>query len=160
MQVINDKVVSFHYSLKLADDTPLENSENSDPLVYLHGKANIVPGLEKGLEGKSIGDGFSVTVNPAEGYGEYNPQLQMRMPIKNLQTKGKLKANTLAIVQTDDGPRQVRVTKVGRFHADVDANHPLAGQTLVFDGKIEDIRDATEEELMHGHAHGPGGHQH
>ncbi len=160
MQVTNDKVISFHYSLKLADETPLESSENSEPLVYLHGKANIIPGLEKGLEGKSIGDEFSVTVTPAEAYGEYNPQLQMRLPIKNLHAQGKLQANTLAIVQTEDGPRQVRVIKVGRFHADVDANHPLAGQTLTFDGKIEDIRDATEEELEHGHAHGPGGHQH
>ncbi len=160
MQVTNDKVVSFHYSLKLADQTQLESSENSDPMVYLHGKANIIPGLEKGLEGKSAGDEFSITVAPAEAYGEYNPQLQMRLPIKNLKAQGKLQVNTLAVVQTDDGPRQVRVIKIGRFHADVDANHPLAGQTLTFDGKVEDIRDATDEELEHGHAHGPGGHQH
>jgi len=161
MQVTKDHVVTFHYTLKLEDGSTLESSVDKEPLVYLHGTGNIIPGLEKGLEGKSAEDEeFSITVAPAEAYGEYNPELQMRLPIKNLKSQGKLTANTMAVIETEEGPRQVMVIKVGRFHADVDANHPLSGQTLVFEINIEDIREATAEELEHGHVHGPGGHQH
>ena len=161
MQVVKDTVVTFHYSLKLEDGNTLESSAGGEPLSYLHGSGNVIPGLEKGLEGKSAADEeFVVTVTPVEGYGEYNPQLQMRLPIKNLKSQGKLVANTMAVIETEEGPRQVMVIKVGRFHADVDANHPLSGQTLIFEINIEEVREATAEELEHGHVHGAGGHQH
>ncbi|MCF6264443.1 MAG: peptidylprolyl isomerase [Xanthomonadales bacterium] len=161
MQVAKDRVVTLHYRLKLEDGSTLESSEGKEPLVYLHGTGNIIAGLEKGLEGKTAEDDeVSITVTPAEAYGEYNPELQMRMPIKNLKSQGKLKANTMAVIETEEGPRQVMVIKVGRFHADVDANHPLSGQTLVFEVNIDSVREASAEEIEHGHVHGPGGHQH
>ncbi|MCF6226064.1 MAG: peptidylprolyl isomerase [Xanthomonadales bacterium] len=161
MQVAKDRVVTLHYTLKLEDGSTLESSEGKEPLVYLHGMGNIIPGLEKGLEGKTAEDDeVSITVTPAEAYGEYNPELQMRMPIKNIKSQGKLKANTMAIIETEKGQRQVMVIKVGRFHADVDANHPLSGQTLVFEVNIDSVREASAEEIEHGHVHGPGGHQH
>ncbi len=161
MQVAKDRVVTLHYTLKLEDGSTLESSEGKEPLVYLHGTGNIIPGLEKGLEGKTAEDDeVSITVTPAEAYGEYNPELQMRMPIKNIKSQGKLKANTMAIIETEEGQRQVMVIKVGRFHADVDANHPLSGQTLVFEVNIDSVREASTEEIEHGHVHGPGGHQH
>lgn len=160
MQVADKSVVTFHYTLKDINGNEMESSRGGDPLAYLHGGDNIVPGLEKALTGKTVGDTLTVTVPPAEGYGERRDDLQMRVSTKHLVWEGKLEAGAQAYLRTEHGPRMVTVIKPGKFMVDIDANHPLAGTTLVFDVEITEVREALPEELDHGHVHGPGGHHH
>jgi FKBP-type peptidyl-prolyl cis-trans isomerase SlyD len=160
MDIEDKKVVSFHYTLRNGDGDELESSRERQPMSYLHGARNIIPGLEKALVGKTAGDEFSVTVEPAEAYGERNEANLMRIPSKRFGDTRRLEPGQLVSLQTSNGPVQATVVKVGRFNIDVDANHPLAGQTLTFDVEITDVRDATQEELDHGHVHGPGGVEH
>ena len=155
-----ETVVIFHYTLRNEAGTELETSRGSDPSVYLHGANNIIRGLESAMAGKSIGDIFSVTVAPEQAYGLHNPDKAQRVPVKHLAFKGKLRAGDVAQLSTSEGQRPVTITKVGRHSADIDTNHPLAGQALTFDIEIVEVRAASSEELAHGHAHGPGGHQH
>lgn len=160
MKAEKDKVVTFHYTLKNSEGEEMESSRDRDPMSYLHGANNIITGLEKAMEGRAISDKFSVTVPPEEAYGVRAEQNIQRIPLKRLQGIGKISVGQILNLQTNKGPVQVTVVKVGRFNVDVDANHPLAGETLTFDVEITDIREASEEEAKHGHAHGPGGHQH
>ena len=161
MTIENKKVVSFHYTLKNDQGEEIESSrEAENPMIYLHGAGNIIPGLEKAMQGKVAGDQFEVTVGPAEAYGERNEGAIQRVPAKHFGEGRRLKPGQLVILNTQQGPRQVTVLKVGRFNIDVDANHPLAGQSLTFDVEVTDVRDATEEEVSHGHVHGPGGVEH
>jgi FKBP-type peptidyl-prolyl cis-trans isomerase SlyD len=155
-----DKVVTFHYTLRDETDAAIESSEGQSPVVYMHGHGNIVPGLEEQMSGKQSGDKFSATVPPEGAYGLHDPSAVQRVPIKHLQSKGKLEAGQMVAVNTRQGARHARVVKVGHFNVDLDLNHPLAGKTLKFDIEIVDVRAATAEELAHGHAHGPGGHGH
>lgn len=155
-----NKVVSFHYTLKNAAGEEMESSREQEPMKYLHGANNIIIGLEKAMEGHAVGDEFSVTVEPEDAYGIRNEKNVQRVPIKRLKGAGKLRKGQILNLQTKQGAVQVTVLKVGRFNVDVDGNHPLAGVQLTFDVEITDIRDASEEETKHGHAHGPGGHQH
>lgn len=160
MNIAKDTVVQFHYTLKNDKGELIESTEGKDPMAYLHGHDNIIPGLEKALEGKAVGDSFTVTVAPEDGYGQRQENALQRISLKHLQGARKWKPGMVAVVETDQGYRQVTVVKVGKFNADVDTNHPLAGMTLVFDIQILDIREASEEEKAHGHAHGVGGHHH
>jgi FKBP-type peptidyl-prolyl cis-trans isomerase SlyD len=160
MIVEKDKVVNFHYTLKNADGEEMESSRERDPMTYLHGANNIIVGLEKAMEGREPGDTFEVTVEPEEAYGVRNEGNIQRVPLKRLKGLGKIMPGQILNLQTNDGPVQVTVVKVGRFNVDVDANHPLAGQKLTFDVEITDIREASAEETEHGHVHGPGGHHH
>ena len=161
MQIAANHVVRFHYQLRDAQtDQALETSRDGDPVACLLGHGNIIPGLEKAIMGKEAGDIFTATVEPSEAYGNRREGASQRIPIKHLLTKGKLKPGMVAHVQTEQGARQVVIEKVGRFNVDVDTNHPLAGKTLAFDIEILDVREASQEELAHGHAHGVGGHQH
>jgi len=160
MIVEKDKAVSFHYTLKNADGEQMETSREKDPMSYLHGANNIIPGLEKAMEGHAINDEFSVTVEPEEAYGVRNEKNVQRVPLKRLKGIGKVSVGQVLNLQTNNGQVQVTVLKVGRFNVDVDGNHPLAGRQLTFDVEITDIRDASDEELEHRHVHGPGGHQH
>ncbi|KAA9129774.1 peptidylprolyl isomerase [Marinihelvus fidelis] len=162
MNIEKEKVVSFHYTLTNDDGETLDSSrERGEPMSYLHGAGNIIPGLEKQLEGKAAGDAFQVTVPPAEAYGERQEANVQRLPLKKLGVSAnQLQPGMILNLQTNQGPAQVTVLKVGRFNVDVDANHPLAGQPLNFDVEVMDVRDATDEEKEHGHAHGPGGHDH
>ena len=153
-------VVSFHYTLKNADGKEMESSREGEPMSYLHGANNIIPGLEKAIEGKAAGDTFSATVEPEEAYGVRNEKNVQRISLKHLKGIGKVSPGQILNLQTKEGPVQVTVLKVGRFNVDVDGNHPLAGIQLTFDVEITEIREASEEESKHGHAHGPGGHQH
>jgi len=155
-----DKVVTFHYTLKNADGEQMETSRDKQPMSYLHGANNIIIGLEKAMEGHAVKDEFSVTVEPEEAYGIRNDKNVQRVPLKRLKGIGKISPGQILNLQTNQGPVQVTVLRVGRFNVDVDANHPLAGQALTFDIEITDIRDASEEELTHRHVHGPGGHHH
>jgi FKBP-type peptidyl-prolyl cis-trans isomerase SlyD len=160
VQTGSETVVSFHYTLRDEAGKTLETSLGGQPATYLHGANNIIPGLESAMAGRSAGDTFSATINPKEGYGERDPGKAQRVPIKHLSFAGKLRAGAVVQLSTSEGMRAVTVVKAGRHTADIDTNHPLAGQTLVFDIEIIEVRAASAEEVSHGHAHGPGGHQH
>lgn len=160
MAVEARKVVSFHYTLRDTEGKEIESSRSGEPVTYLHGYRNIVPGLENAMAGREVGDSFEVTVEPADAYGERNPDAVQRIPAKHFPNARKLKPGQVAELQTKRGPIQAMIVKVGRFNVDVDANHPLAGQELTFAVEITDLRDATKEEIDHGHVHGPGGVHH
>ncbi len=160
MQIEKNSVVTFHYTLSEPGGDFSEDSRGDHPVAYLHGHDNILPGLEAVLLGKQAGDKVSVTLAPEQAYGLRNPAQQQRMSIKHLKFAGKLKAGDIAWIETEEGPRQVTVVKPGKFMAEVDTSHPLAGKTLTFDVDVISVRAATEEEIAHGHAHGEGGHHH
>lgn len=155
-----NKVVSFHYTLRNAADEEMESSREKDPMIYLHGANNIIAGLEKAMQGHAVKDTFTATLEPEDAYGIRNEKNVQRVPLKRLKGIGKISVGQILNLKTNKGQVQVTVLKVGRFNVDVDGNHPLAGVQLTFDVEIMDIRDATEEEIKHGHVHGPGGHQH
>lgn len=160
MKIDGSKVVTFHYTLKDEEGAQMESSRESQPMSYLHGAQNIIPGLEKAMQGKQAGDEFEVTVEPAEAYGERNEGNVQRVPAKHFKDPRRLERGQLVSLQTRNGPVQAVVIKVGRFNVDLDTNHPLAGKSLTFEVEITDVRDATEEEVTHGHVHGPGGVDH
>ena len=157
MQITKDTVVQFHYTL--SDETGvLENSRSQDPVLYLQGHGNLIEGLEKSIEGHQAGDKFNVTLAPADAYGERTEDSIQSVQVKHLMGAKKWKPGMVAVVNTEQGQRQVTVVKVGMFKAEVDTNHPLAGKTLSFDIDVIDVRAASNEEIEHGHAHGIGGH--
>ena len=153
-------VAVFHYTLRNEAGEELESSRGSEPTAYLHGAKNIIPGLEAVMTGRSAGDVFSATIEPEQAYGQPDPDKLQRVPIKHLLFKGKLRPGMVVQLNTSDGRIPVTVTKAGRHSADINTNHPLAGEALTFDIEIVDVRAASAEELSHGHAHGPGGHHH
>jgi FKBP-type peptidyl-prolyl cis-trans isomerase SlyD len=157
IKIDTDKVVTFHYRMRDAEGSFAESSDGKSPIVYMHGHGNIVPGLETELAGKTKGDKLSVTVPPEQAYGPRQENAVQRVPIKHLASRGRLVAGQRVAVNTEHGMRQALVLKVGHFNVDLDWNHPLAGKTLMFDIDVVDVRDATAEEIAHGHAHGPGG---
>ena len=158
--IAKNSVVSFHYRLSEAGGEPFENSEGSDPVLYLHGHSGMLKGLEEGLEGHRAGDSLSISVSPEKGYGQRRERAQQRVPIKHVSTKGKLKVGMVVQINTKDGAQEALVLKVGLKNIDIDSNHPLAGKTLDFEVDIVSVRAATADEQAHGHAHGAGGHQH
>jgi FKBP-type peptidyl-prolyl cis-trans isomerase SlyD len=163
MKIERKKVVQFHYTLKDAETgSEIENSRDGDPVAYLHGFNNVIKGLEAAMLGKQAGDSFSAEIAAKDAYGERNENSVQRVPIKHLLIKknAKIKAGQVVNIQTDQGARQATVIKAGKFNVDVDTNHPLAGKALVFDIEVIDVRDATDDEVAHGHAHGVGGHHH
>lgn len=167
MQITKDKVVTFHYRLKDEAGIEMESSFDAEPVAYLHGHGNIIAGIEKGLEGKELNEAnepFQLVVAAADGYGERQENAIQRVPIKHLhgdkKSLSKTKAGDIVTINTEDGAKQAVVVKAGKFNVDVDTNHPLAGKVLTFEIQIESVREATEEELSHGHAHGVGGHHH
>lgn len=160
MEISRNKVVSFHYELRNKEGTILEDNFNDTPSLYMHGADNIISGLENAMTGHSVGDEFEVTLAAKDAYGEIEPNKTERIPAKYLKHEGKLKLGQAVRFNTDKGMRNATVIKVGKFSVDVDLNHPLAGQSLSFKILIKDIRDATDEEIRHRHAHGEGGHQH
>lgn len=161
MQIEKNKVVTFYYQLKDQDGPELESNTGQMPIAYLHGHGNLLTGLEEALAGLSLGDSSTITLAPEKAYGQPRPNAKQRVPIKHLIGKHKrLLPGMLVKVQTESGPSSATIIKVGKFNVDLDFNHPFAGKTLIFDVTIEGVRDATEEELAHGHAHGVGGHHH
>ncbi|MEE4244971.1 MAG: peptidylprolyl isomerase [Kangiellaceae bacterium] len=160
MTITNDKVVSMHYTVKTNDGALVDSSEGKDPLLYMHGHRNIIPGLEEALEGKNVGEKLQATIEPAKAYGEVNDDLVQDVPRAAFEGVESLEPGMHFQAQSEQGPVHVVVKEVNDDVVIVDGNHALAGQTLNFDVEIMDIRDATEEELQHGHAHGVGGHNH
>jgi len=160
MQVAKDKVVSIDYTLTGTGGNVIDSSSGGEPLTYLHGAGNIIPGLERALEGKSAGEQVKTTVGPDDGYGQKNPGLVQPVPRAQFPGVKDISIGMQFQAQTNHGPRVVTVVGVNDDTVTVDANHPLAGETLNFDVKVVEVRDATQQELDHGHAHGPGGHHH
>ncbi|MBV8855001.1 MAG: peptidylprolyl isomerase [Sinobacteraceae bacterium] len=158
LSIKTNSVVRLHYTLKDDAGAVIDRSAAEQPLTYLHGHGNLVPGLERELEGKSAGEQFSVTVPPAEGYGERSNELVQKVPRRALKGLSKVSVGMRLQAQTPDGPRALTVTQVAGDMVTLDGNHPLAGQNLNFDIVIAEVREATAEEISHGHVHGPGGH--
>jgi len=151
-----DKVVVFAYTLKDDDGNVLDTSDGREPLPYLHGARNIIPGLEAALDGKAAGDQVTAVIAPEQAYGMLNEQLIDKIPRENLDGIENLEVGLQLEAQTPDGTRIVRVAEVGEETVTIDANHPLAGMTLHFDVTVTEVRDATADELEHGHVHGDG----
>lgn len=160
MNITQNMVVRFHYTLKDETGQHLESTTGSDPVTYLHGHNNLLSGLENALEGKSKGDKASVTLQPEDAFGEHRPGNEQTVPLKYLMGSDDWKPGMIAVVNTDQGQRQVRILKVEDESATVDTNHPLAGKVLTFDVEVIEVRKANHEELSHGHVHGEGGHHH
>lgn len=160
MKIEANKVGQIHYSLTDKDGNVIDASQEA-PLAYLHGHSNLIPGLEKELEGKAVGDKFTAEIAPADGYGEVQPHLiQEGVPKSMFQGVDNLEVGMRFEAQSEQGVHSVEITSVEDETVTVDGNHPLAGKTLNFDIEVMGVRDATEEELEHGHAHGDGGHHH
>lgn len=160
MQIANNKVVSIHYKLTNDAGDILDSSEGQEPLAYLHGLGNIIPGLENALSGRALGDKFSVTVAPADGYGERDNEMVQSVPRSAFQGVDQILPGMQFQAQSPEGMQLVTVIDVDGDEVILDGNHPMAGITLTFDVEVTEIRDATAEELEHGHVHGPGGHHH
>ena len=160
MKVMQDKVVSLHYTLRGDDGNTIDSSVGSEPLAYVHGNGSLLPALEKELEGRGAGDKLEVRLAAKEGYGERDEALVQVLARKTLATIGKLKVGTQFHAQVPGGARVMTITAVEKDSVTVDGNHPLAGLNLNFEVEVVDVRDATAEELAHGHVHGPGGHHH
>lgn len=151
----------MHYTLKNKMGQVLDSSEGQEPLLFIQGIGNIIPGLEEALEGKAKGDKFDVSIEPSKGYGEISDEMTMDIPLKELEHIEGLAEGMRLQSETEDGHLQVlKVTKITEDTVSVDGNHELAGVHLHFTGEITEIREASAEELEHGHVHGPGGHNH
>jgi len=161
MKVGKDKVVLMHYTLKNDAGDVIDSSDGADPLPFLQGHGNIIPGLESALEGSKVGDKLDVSIKPEEGYGERMKDAIQEIPSSALQGVDEVKVGMQLQSQDKDGNAfLVTVTKIEDDKITVDANHPLAGQTLHFSVSIESIRKAEDEELSHGHVHADGQHNH
>ena len=156
MQITKHKVAAIHYTLSDNDGKILDTSAGREPLNYIHGIGNLIPGMEDGLEGKMKGDKFNIKVSPEKGYGVKNENLMQQVPRTAF---GNQPVELGMQFQTDSGS-VVTVSKIGMDSITMDANHPLAGVELNFAVEVLEIRNATEEEISHGHVHGPGGHHH
>jgi FKBP-type peptidyl-prolyl cis-trans isomerase SlyD len=161
LKITDGKIVQFHYTLTNDDGEILDSSKDAGPLTYLHGASNVVPGLELRMNGHQVGDKFVAIVPPDEGYGEYQQPGPQPVERSAFPADAEISVGITFSVQAGTGEVfNVWVTKVEGDTVHVDANHPLAGVTLHFDVDVVDIRDASEDEIAHGHPHGPGGHQH
>jgi len=159
MQIGKDKVVSIHYTLRDNEGNIIDSSDGAAPLTYIQGIGNLIPGMEEGLEGKTKGEKLNIKVSPEKGYGVRDDSMTQKVPrsafgTQDIQTGMQFQA------QTGQGTQVVTVTEVGEDTITVDGNHPLAGIELNFAVEVMDIREATKEELEHGHVHGSGGHHH
>jgi FKBP-type peptidyl-prolyl cis-trans isomerase SlyD len=153
-------VVLIHYTLKDDSGEIIDSSAGGEPLAYIQGHGNLVPGLEKALEGKQDGSTLAVTVSPAEGYGIRDEKLVQSVPKRTLQGAGEIRKGMQFQARTEDGIRVFTVTGIAGDMVMLDGNHPLADQNLHFDIEVVSVREATTEELEHGHVHGAGGHHH
>lgn len=160
MKAAQGTVVSMHYTLTDDSGAVLDSSRDGEPLNYLHGHSNIIPGLEKALEGATAGFKSKVTVAPAEAYGEKNPEAIFEAPREHFPPDMKLEVGARVSADGPNGPITFTIVTLTDTGAVLDANHPLAGKTLHFDVEITEVRNASKEEIEHGHVHGEGGHHH
>lgn len=160
MQIEKNRVVTLNYTLRDDQGTVIDSSSGRGPLAYLHGKGNIIPGLEDALAGKAEGDTLDVTVAPERGYGPRDERLVQIVPRAKFGEVEGLAVGMQVRVHGQQGARIVTVVRVDRDFVTVDGNHPLAGRTLHFSVEVTGVRKATHEEVTHAHVHGPGGHHH
>ncbi len=161
MQITKNKVVLLNYTLKSDEGEIIDSSEGTDPLAYLHGAENIIPGLENALDGKTTGDSLSVSIPAEEGYGNFDENKIQIVPRDMFDDAGEVEVGVqYHAAGPDGGYVTITVKEIGDDTITIDANHPLAGEGLNFDVTVMEIRDASEEELEHGHVHGPEGHDH
>lgn len=160
MQISQNTVASIDYKLTDGDGQVLDSSEGREPLTYLHGAGNLIPGLESALEGSAPGEAVSVTVDPSEGYGERDDNLIQQVPKSAFEGVEQIEPGMRFQATDENGNgRVVTVTGVQEEEVTVDANHPLAGVPLNFEVNVVEVREASEEEVEHGHVHtGEGGH--
>lgn len=158
MQVANKLAVSIHYTLTDSAGEQLDSSIGSQPLVYLHGEGNIIPGLEQALTGKKVGDKLNLTISAADAYGEYQTDRVQMIPRSMFDGIETIELGMMFEADVSHGPGIVTVTKIEGDDITIDGNHPLAGEDLTFDVEIMEVRPATAEELAHGHVHGEGCH--
>lgn len=159
MKIEQDKVAQIEYTLTNSAGEVMDKS-NGQPLAYLHGHHNLIPGLEAELLGKAVGDKFTATIAATDAYGEKHDGMIQQVPSELFQGVEKIEVGMRFEAQSDQGTQSVEIVAIDGDQVTVDANHPLAGQDLTFEVEIMDIRDASAEELEHGHAHGAGGHHH
>ena len=161
MQISKNKVVGIDYKLTIEGGILVDASEKGEPLYYLHGADNIIPGLERELEGLSEGDEKTVVVQPADGYGEYDKEKLRQVPKSNFPPDTTFEVGDRVTAHAPDGSQiPARIKAVDTKEVTLDFNPELAGKVLTFDVKVAEVRDASKEELDHGHVHGPGGHHH
>ena len=160
MNIEKDKVVSIDYTLTNDNGEVLDSSSGREPLAFLQGYGNLIPGLEKELEGKAKGDKLVAIIAPDQAYGLRSEELVQEIPMENFQDASQVKVGVQFQVENEHEVRIATVLEVSETAAKVDLNHPLADETLHFDVEIMDVREATKEELEHGHVHGAGGHHH
>jgi FKBP-type peptidyl-prolyl cis-trans isomerase SlyD len=153
MEIKNNYVVHIHYKLTNNQGEVLDSSEGREPLAYLQGAGNIIPGLESELLGKVKGDQLTVVVQPENGYGMPRPELIQQIPVAEMNGVDKVEEGMQLQAQTPQGPIPIMVKAVENGIATLDANHPLAGEVLNFDVTVEEVREATAEEIEHKHAH-------
>jgi len=160
MQITAQKVVAIDYTLTDNEGNVIDSSQGREPLAYIHGSGSIIPGLESALEGKTAEDSLKVTVSPDMGYGERADDMIQEIPRDRFENADEITVGMQFHTENEQGMQIVTVVDTTDETIKVDANHPLAGETLNFDVTIVEVRDASAEELEHGHVHGPGGHDH
>lgn len=160
MMIGKHKVVAIDYKLTDRDGNLIDSSEGQGPLYYIQGIGNLIPGLETALEGKKSGDTLKVAIPAKDAYGERNDSLCQKVPKDQFDMSEGIELGMQFEVETEAGELVVTVVEVGSDTITVDGNHPLAGVELHFDVTVKTIRDASQEELAHGHVHGEGGHHH
>ena len=156
MKNTENPVVSIHYTLTNQAGEKLDSSIGAEPLSYLHGAGNIIPGLESALSETSVGDKLTVTVEAADAYGEHNEQKIQTVSKDMFQGMDKIEVGMQFQADSSSGPALVTITEIEGDNITIDGNHPLAGEQLTFDVEVMDIRSATETEMEHGHIHGAG----
>lgn len=160
MKISKDKVVSIHYTLTDEENKALDSSSGKEPLVYIQGHQNLIPGLEEALDGKMVGDKLKVSIPPEKGYGLRDDKNMLQVKKDQFENVDEIKLGMEVQTQSEQGVHVYRVAKVFGDSVILDGNHPLADATLNFDVEVMDLRDANAEELDHGHVHGPDGHHH
>lgn len=156
MQIADNHVVTIHYSVKTTDGDIIDSSENAEPLAFIQGSNFMIVGVEEALYDRKAGDKFELEVPPEKAYGERQEQLIQEVPVSMFEGMD-VDVGMSFRATTDQGEQSVMIVDKDDEHVTVDGNHPLSGMTLVFDVTIEDVRDATADELSHGHVHGAGG---
>jgi FKBP-type peptidyl-prolyl cis-trans isomerase SlyD len=170
MQIDENSVVAITYELRVSDETGaqtlVETADPSDPMQFLYGRSGLPEKFEEVLRGKQAGDAFEVTLSPDEGYGDYDEEMLVTLPRDTFAIDGHIDTqmlqvgNYLPMSDNEGNHMQGRVDAMEGDSVRMDFNHPLAGMTMHFRGKVEQVRAATAEEIDHGHIHGPGGHHH
>lgn len=160
MEISKNKVVHIDYTLKDKEGSLIDTSKGHQPLAYIHGIGNLIPGLEKELEGKKVGDKIKAEISPADGYGKRDEQLIQKVPLEQFPESEKLKVGMQIQIHTNLGVGIGKIAGVSDKEISIDLNHPLADVELHFNVEIMSVREASEEEIQHGYVHGDGGHHH